>query len=60
MKSVQLIDFKPIMEALDTLHSLNYVHSDVRMENIVFSENGAAKLIELVKLMKDIHQDTTI
>lgn len=46
VKSVRLIDFKPILEALDKLHVLDYVHSDVRIENIVFPENAEAKLID--------------
>ena len=47
LRSLQLIDFKPILETLDMLHELNYVHSDIRIENIVFPENGTpAKLID--------------
>ena len=45
LKSLRLIDFKPILETLDKLHGLGYVHSDIRIENIVFLENASAKLI---------------
>lgn len=31
---------------MDKLHVLDYVHSDVRIENIVFPENAEAKLID--------------
>ena len=46
VRSLRLIDFKPILETLDKLHGLNYVHSDIRIENIVFPENASAKLID--------------
>ena len=46
LKSLRLIDFKPILETLDKLHGLDYVHSDIRIENIVFLENASAKLID--------------
>jgi len=38
-------DFVPVAEALQKLHSESFVHSDVRMANIVFTENGG-KLID--------------
>lgn len=41
-----LEDFKPIIITLDKLHSKGYVHSDVRLENMVFPETGDAKLID--------------
>ena len=45
-KTVTLGDFKPVAEALDQLHHANYVHSDVRLPNIVFTDGGNAKLID--------------
>ena len=39
-------DFKPIINVLYKLHSNNYVHSDVRLENMVFPNNKVAKLID--------------
>ena len=38
--------FKPIIEALDKLHSKGIVHSDVRPQNMLFLENGDAKIID--------------
>jgi len=45
---LQLQDFKPILIALDALHSKDYVHSDVRAANLLFPENDKveAKLID--------------
>lgn len=40
-----LKDFEPIMMMLDKLHSQGYVHSDVQLPNMVFSETGDAILI---------------
>ena len=39
-------DFRPIMIALDKLHQQNYVHSDVRRANMIFPNEGPAKLID--------------
>ena len=36
----------PIMHALDKLHKKGYVHSDVRLQNMVFPRDGEAKLID--------------
>ena len=44
---ISLDDFKPIMETLDKLHENHYVHSDVRLPNMVFAENSqSSKLID--------------
>ena len=45
---LELEDFKPIMEALDVLHSNGYIHSDVRAANLLFPEDTdqEAKLID--------------
>jgi len=43
---LQLEDFEPILAALDTLHNKGFVHSDVRAANLLFPENGVAKLID--------------
>ena len=41
-----LDDFKPVAVALQKLHDAKYVHSDVRMANIVFTDDGNSKLID--------------
>ena len=43
---LSLEDFQPIMEALDKLHHQGYVHSDVRLVNMIFPESGKGKLID--------------
>ena len=47
-RNIKLKDYKPIAEALNQLHRNNYVHSDVRIENLLFpvSEMEKAKLID--------------
>ena len=40
-----LDDFKPIARALDKLHASQYVHSDVRLANMVFPDHANSKLI---------------
>ena len=46
-RCLQLDDFKPIMEALDKLHTAKYVHSDVRIANLIFPfDDEEAKLID--------------
>ena len=44
--------FLPIMKVLDTLHKNDYVHSDVRFQNMVFPSNSCAKLIDFDLLDK--------
>ena len=44
--AVTLECYRPIIDALDTLHSKAIVHSDVRPENMLFLCNGDAKLID--------------
>jgi len=41
-----LKDFRPVAVALQKLHNALHVHSDVRMANIVFTEDGNTKLID--------------
>ena len=43
---LELLDYKPIMEALDALHGSGFVHSDVREANLLFPKSGDAKLID--------------
>ena len=45
-KSLTLKCFEPIIKDLDVLHSEGIVHSDVRLENMLFLENGDAKIID--------------
>ena len=41
-----LEDFMPIARTLDKLHNEGYVHSDVRLVNMVFPDDGESKLID--------------
>ena len=47
-KCLTFTDFEPIMDTLDKLHAFGYVHSDVRLQNMLFPSNGhdKAKLID--------------
>ena len=52
----KLEDFKPIMRDLDKLHDAGYVHSDVRLCNMLFPKQTAeAKLIDF-DLMDRVNQ----
>ena len=44
--------FLPIMDVLDTIHKNDYVHSDVRFQNMVFPSDDCAKLIDFDLLDK--------
>ena len=44
--AVMLECYQPIIKALDMLHSKAIVHSDVRLRNMLFLNNGDAKLID--------------
>ena len=43
---LQLTDFQPIIKALQKLHDTEYVHSDVRLVNLLFPKDDEAKLID--------------
>lgn len=43
---LSLEDFELIMRALDKVHKENYVHSDVRLCNMLFPKESEAKLID--------------
>ena len=45
-KNLQLTDFQPIIKALQKLHDAGYVHSDVRLVNLLFPLDDEAKLID--------------
>jgi hypothetical protein len=34
------------MEAIATVHRANYIHRDIKAENIMFDENGSIRLID--------------
>jgi len=42
----KLTDFIPIIEQLQELHKIGYVHGDIRGFNVLFSENGEGGLID--------------
>lgn len=44
--NLQLTDFQPIIKALQKLHNAGYVHSDVRLVNLLFPKDDEAKLID--------------
>ena len=48
--------FEPIIKDLDMLHSKGIVHSDVRLQNMLFLENGDAKIIDF-DLANDVGTD---
>ena len=45
-ENITLADYRPIMQALDQLHANDYVHSDVRFDNIVICSDGQSKVID--------------
>ena len=47
-KNLTFKDFEPIMDTLDKLHKCGYVHSDVRLQNMLFpsDRHKKAKLID--------------
>lgn len=38
--------FRGICEGLKEIHSLGYVHGDIRLANMIFFENGGSQLID--------------
>lgn len=40
--------FKPIVEAINYLHSKNIVHRDVKLENFIFSDQNKYSCIKLI------------
>ena len=55
-KPLTLKCFEPIIKDLDMLHGKGIVHSDVRIQNMLFLENGDAKIIDF-DLADDVDTD---